>query len=319
MSTLAELHIDQDRFNRLIELAREEDLGTAGDITTLACSRQQTSCNALTPLIEACEPQADSDTSSVITAELVARQPGTIAGLELVPQIMQHFDKSLLFSPSEIIDSSKVQSGAVIGKIRGAPSAILTCERTLLNFIQKLSGIASLTSQYVNAIAGTGAQVFDTRKTTPGWRDLEKYAVRCGGGQNHRRGLHDAILVKDNHLAGVGSARLGGRVFEIMNSISRLKPSPDFVEFEVDSLDQLEQLFKVVGVDIILLDNFSVEDLKRAVVLRDNLSLTDKIALEASGGVTLETIRPIAETGVERISVGALTHSAVALDISLEL
>ena len=224
--------------------------------------------------------------------------------------------------------------------------------------MQRLSGIATQTRGFVDAVAGTSAKIYDTRKTTPGLRDLEKYAVRCGGGHNHRHGLHDAVLVKDNHLSGVSLDRLAQRAFEILNEVSKLSDPQEaaglsprdvgrvegsrrskrtaqeqwhtpersaqeqwhaaFVEFEVDSLEQFAELLKVVGIDVILLDNFSLVDLHRAVEIRDRQGLKGKIELEASGGITLDTVRPIAETGIERISVGALTHSAAAMDISME-
>lgn len=159
-------------------------------------------------------------------------------------------------------------------------------------------------------------RVLDTRKTLPGWRELDKYAVRCGGGENHRFGLYDAILIKDNHLAGVPVERLAGTLFEMLN---QRPESAEFVEVEVDSLDQLREVLKVVDVDIVLLDNFSLEQMREAVEIRDAAGLTNKLNLEASGGVSLETIGEIAATGVDRISVGALTHSAPSLDIGLDI
>ena len=195
---------------------------------------------------------------------------------------------------------------------------ILSAERVLLNFLQRLCGIATLTGSFVDAAAGTDAAIYDTRKTAPGWRVLEKYAVRCGGGRNHRRGLFDAVLIKDNHLAGVDPDRLAGTVFEMLNRLSTSDAKPAFVEVEADSPDQVEALLTVVGIDVVLLDNFSVENLREAVATRDRLGLGGKVALEASGGVTLETVTAVAETGVDRISIGALTHSPRAIDLSLE-
>ncbi|MCG3137079.1 MAG: Nicotinate-nucleotide pyrophosphorylase [carboxylating] [Phycisphaerae bacterium] len=296
--SLAELQIDADRFHRLLAQAREEDLGLQGDITSQVLF-------------------GAARASEQVTARLLIKAEGVIAGLALVPHILAAFDPGLHFE-ALLTDGTPVQKGQSAGEITGPVTALLAAERTLLNFLQRLSGVATLTHHYVQAVAGTGAGIYDTRKTTPGWRDLEKYAVRCGGGRNHRRGLHDAILVKDNHLAGIASERLAYRAFEILNNIAELKPAPKFVEFEVDNLQQFEALLKVVGIDIILLDNFAIEDMRTAVCRRDAAGLRGKVQLEASGGVNLTTVRAIAETGVERISVGALTHSAVALDISLE-
>jgi nicotinate-nucleotide pyrophosphorylase (carboxylating) len=195
---------------------------------------------------------------------------------------------------------------------------VLTVERTLLNFLQRLCGVATRTRAFVDAVAGTGAQILDTRKTIPGWRVLDKYAVRCGGGRNHRIGLFDAILIKDNHLAAFAPNRVAAGVHELLNRAAALNPPPKFVEVEVDTLDQAEQLFDVVGIDIILCDNFSLADLRRAVELRDARNLRGKVRLEASGGVDLSSVRAIAETGVDCISVGGLTHSTPALDLALD-
>lgn len=214
-----------------------------------------------------------------------------------------------------------VESGSEVGVLRASRSSALTVERTVLNFLGRMSGVATLTRQFVDAAhaANPDVLVMDTRKTIPGWRELDKYAVRCGGGTNHRDGLHDAILIKDNHLAGVPTERLASTLFDMLNRIDELPVKPKFVEVEVDNLTQFEQVCRVLGVDIILLDNFSGEDLRRVVEMRDSLGLSGKLALEASGGVTLETIADIAATGVDRISVGALTHSAPALDIGLDM
>jgi nicotinate-nucleotide pyrophosphorylase (carboxylating) len=312
MPTLRDLHIDEDRLQRLIALAKEEDLGAAGDITTQAVSGQL------------------SAVSEEVCAQIVAREEGVVCGLEIAPFILAAYDSGLRLEKSEVADGDGVKAGTSLGRLRGDRCAILSCERVVLNFMQRLSGIATQARRFVDAVAGTGAKIYDTRKTTPGLRDLEKYAVRCGGGHNHRHGLHDAILVKDNHLAGVSTERLAQRAFEILNTVAEFSDPEQakrtaqeqwhtqFVEFEVDSLEQFEQLLKVVGIDVILLDNFSLDDLRRAVQLRDRQGLSGKLELEASGGITLETVPPIAETGVERISVGALTHSAAAMDISLE-
>ena len=175
-----------------------------------------------------------------------------------------------------------------------------------------------MTRRYVEAIAGSTARIYDTRKTTPGWRTLEKYAVRCGGGCNHRHGLYDAVLLKDNHLAGIPTAKLAAHLFDLLNRLDTAGPNPPFVEVEADSLEQVEELFRVVGINAVLLDNFTLEGLREAVALRDARGLRGKVELEASGGITLNSVRAVAETGVERISVGAITHGATAIDLALE-
>ncbi len=189
---------------------------------------------------------------------------------------------------------------------------LLAGERTALNFLQHLSGIATLTQKYVDAVAGFPCQILDTRKTTPGWRVLEKYAVRCGGGHNHRMGLYHAILIKDNHLAALGGGP--GAIRKALGLVRQRLGSSFPVEIEVDDLEQLNMALTCKP-DMVLLDNMNVTDLQEAVQLRN--ALAPEVKLEASGGVTLDNVRAIAETGVERISVGALTHSAPALDIAL--
>lgn len=279
-------------------MARDEDLG-AGDITAAL-------------LADAPEPAA---------FRLLMKQPGVFAGRELAGAVLRAYDKSIDIEWSEAATDGARIGGAptALAVIRGPRGAVLSAERVMLNFVQRLCGVATLTRRYVDAIAGTGAAIYDTRKTTPGWRSLEKFAVRCGGGRNHRNGLHDAVLVKDNHLVGVETPRLAVFLFELLNRASSLERKPDFVEVEADTPEQAAELFKVVGIDVVLLDNFSIRDLSSVVELRDSLGLKNKVALEASGGITLETIGPVAQTGVERISVGAITHSAVALDLSLEM
>jgi nicotinate-nucleotide pyrophosphorylase (carboxylating) len=207
----------------------------------------------------------------------------------------------------------------------------MAAERVALNFVQRLGGIATATRRYVQAVAGTGAEIYDTRKTTPGWRDLEKYAVRVGGGKNHRRGLYDAVLIKDNHLAVLAKAgeadpiaAVGLRLASARVSLGELA----FVELEVDNLDQFARALRLEGVDIILLDNMTPDAMRQAVRMRDLAGLkpatygagpSRRVTLEASGGITLENVRAVAETGVERIAVGAITHSASAVDIALDI
>ncbi len=297
MTDLATLSIDIGHLRSLIELAFAEDLGHSGDITTQACGLHGDGCGTLR-----------------------ARTTGIICGLALIPHILAAVDEHLTFSPATgVRDGSTIDADHVLGTITGPYAAMLTSERTVLNFVQRLSGIATMTGRFVAAVDHTPATIYDTRKTTPGWRDLEKYAVRCGGGHNHRSGLHDAILIKDNHIAGTDSTRLGHALFEILNEAGNLRPAPRFIEVEVDTLDQLEQVFTIVGIDIVLLDNFTLADMRAAVARRNALNLQERVALEASGGVTLDSVSSIAETGVDRIAVGALTHSATALDVGLDI
>ncbi|MFO0839539.1 MAG: nicotinate-nucleotide diphosphorylase [Phycisphaerae bacterium] len=305
----------------LIAAALAEDLADRGDITA-----------ALLP-----------DGTKVIDAAVVPRCAGVLCGLVLIPTILRAFEErgggvvACLPDPRNgkpIEDGSSIVAGEHIATIRGPRAAVLAVERTLLNFLTRMSGVATLTRRYVDAARAVNprVQVLDTRKTIPGWRELDKYAVRCGGGTNHRFGLFDAILIKDNHLAGVPSSRLAATLSEMLNhreqgTGNREQERPGgasaalqaFVEVEVDSLEQLREVCRVVGVNYVLLDNFNLHQLRAAVVLRDSLGLRGKVELEASGGVTLDTIAEIAATGVERISVGAITHSAPGLDIALDL
>lgn len=272
----------------LVNLALAEDLGDAGDRTTLA-------------LIPA-------DQSA--TAAFVARAGGVVAGLPAAAMVCASVDQRLTLTP-HISDGTEVEPGTRIATVSGPLRSILVAERTALNFLQRLGGVATLTRRYVAAVAGTKARILDTRKTTPGWRLLEKYAVRMGGGTNHRFGLYDAILIKDNHIAGVGG--------DVRRAVELARAYPGnaglAVEVEVDSLEQLDRVLPA-GPEIVLLDNMPPEVLRAAVARRDAVS--PGTLLEASGGVNLTTVRGIAETGVDRISVGALTHSAVALDVALD-
>lgn len=266
---------------RVVEAALVEDVGT-GDVTT----------------------EATVDADAVGTAELVTRAPGVVAGLEAAEAVFRALDPEIRFE--RLVDEGQtVTTPTAVARVSGPLRAILTGERTALNLLARLSGIATLTKRYVDAVAGTGAAILDTRKTTPGLRVLEKQAVAAGGGRNHRFGLDDGVLVKDNHLRAAGSIR---------DSVDRLRASTDLpIEVECDTLDQVAEALEA-GVDAILLDNMSLDQLRAAVALAGG-----RARLEASGGVTLETVRAIAETGVDEISIGALTHSAPALDVSLEL
>jgi nicotinate-nucleotide pyrophosphorylase (carboxylating) len=272
----------------LVELAHAEDLGTTGDRTSMA-------------LIPA-------DQSA--TAAFVARSAGVVAGLPAARMVCGSVERSLPFEP-RVDDGERVERGHVLAVVSGSLRGILAVERTALNFLQRLSGVATLTRKYVDAVAGLRAKVLDTRKTAPGWRLLEKYAVRMGGGTNHRIGLYDGILIKDNHLAGLGG--------DIPKAISAARGFPGNaglpVIVEVDTFDQLEAALPCRP-EVVLLDNMTAQEMRAAVARRDAVS--PGTLLEASGGVNLTTVRDIAATGVDRISVGALTHSAPALDIGLD-
>jgi len=283
---------------RLVEMALEEDLGTAGDITSKAVIPGDLQGRAV----------------------FVARAAGVVAGLPAVELVLQTVHTPLLKFQPLVQDGTGVAPGDRLAVVSGLMEFILTSERTALNFLQHLSGIATLTRRYVDAVAGLPCQILDTRKTIPGWRLLEKYAVRCGGGHNHRMGLYDGILVKDNHLAALNGAGFG--IYDAVEMAQKLVGGSVPIEIEVDNLAQFDHALACCP-EIILLDNMSLEDLREAVRRRDlEESRMDpharKALLEASGGVTLETVRAIAETGVDRISVGALTHSAAALDIALD-
>ncbi len=252
----------------------------------------------------------------------MARRRGVVAGLPGVAIALAAVDPRLRWTP-RTTDGSAVGEAEQVGSIEGPARGLLTAERIVLNFLGRLSGIATLTRQYVDAVAGTVARIYDTRKTTPGWRRLEKYAVRCGGGWNHRGGLDEAVLIKDNHLA-LGTTCDDRRVrFAPAEAVARARQfvaehsaRPEMpIEVEVDTLAQLDVVLPARP-DLVLLDNMSTDELRRAVVARN--AFDRAIELEASGGVTLATVRQIAETGVDRISVGALTHSAAAVDFGLD-
>ena len=272
----------------LVRLALAEDFGTTGD----------------------CTSRATIPATTLATAAFVARAEGVVAGLPVADLVCRAVSPDLTFT-SVVPDGTLTQRGTVLATVSGPLRAVLAAERTALNFLQRLSGVASLTKQFVDAAAGTAAKMLDTRKTTPGWRLLEKYAVRAGGGTNHRIGLYDGILIKDNHLAG-----LGGDVRRAVEAARAFPGNAGLpVEVEVDTLDQLEHAL-AVRADIVLLDNMSLEQLRAAVARRN--AVAPGVLLEASGGVNLSTVGAIAATGVDRISVGALTHSAPALDIGLD-
>ena len=268
----------------VVRMALAEDLGRAGDVTAQACIPE----------------------GARMRAVFAARKAGVLAGIDCVPLAVLAMDPKASIA-LKLCDGDAFQAGAVLAEVEADARAFLAAERTALNLLGRLCGIATLTRAYVEAVAGTRARIADTRKTTPGLRALEKHAVLCGGGVNHRFGLDDAILIKDNHVAvcgGVGEAVRRARA--VVGHLMK-------VEVEVDGLDQLDEAL-AAGPDVIMLDNFTLPMLREAVA-----RTAGRITLEASGGVNLETVRGIAETGVDVISVGALTHSAPALDVGLDV
>jgi nicotinate-nucleotide pyrophosphorylase (carboxylating) len=288
----------EDDLRQIIRLAVREDLDRGQDWTTVALV----------------------DSGRKGRAAMVARQAGVIAGIRAVHVVIDEMQASIEFQP-RAVDGDQVAAGAMVGELSGAARDMLTCERPLLNVVGRLSGIATLASEYVKQVAGTGARIYDTRKTIPGWRRLEKYAVQCGGGCNHRIGLFDAILIKDNHLACAAeenlspaeAVRKARRFAESLVAEVGMPCMP--IEVEIERLEQLDDVLRAAP-DIILLDNMRPELLRAAVARRNELALQTE--LEASGGVSLETVREIAVTGVERISCGGLTHTVRWLDVALD-
>jgi nicotinate-nucleotide pyrophosphorylase (carboxylating) len=270
-----------DTLERLAYAALAEDVGE-GDVTT--------------------EAVVDADATG--GAVIFLKEPGVVCGLGIVEAVFHALDGEIEVD-ALVGEGSLVESGTAVARLSGPLRAILTGERTALNFLGRLCGIATLTQRYVDAVEGTGVAILDTRKTTPGLRVLEKHAVAIGGGRNHRLGLDDGVLIKDNHL------RAGGSIREAVESVRAATRLP--IEVECDTIEQVSEALEA-GVDAILLDNMTPDRLVAAVVL-----VRGRARLEASGGVTLDNVRAIAETGVDEISIGALTHSARSLDVSLEL
>lgn len=268
---------------RLVELAIEEDLGR-GDVTSEATLEAKT-----------------------VTGNVVARQPLVLAGIGIVPVVVEVAGAHSIEIVRSAEDTKAVAADTVVCELRGDVRELLGIERVTLNFLQRMSGVATLTRRYVEAIAGTGARIIDTRKTLPGWRTLDKYAVAAGGGSNHRFALDDGILIKDNHVAACGGVR---------PAIERARASAHHllkIEVECDTLAQVDEAV-AAGADVILLDNMRPDTLREAVK-----KIGGKARTEASGGVTLTNVREVAETGVDLISVGALTHSAPGVDLGLDL
>ena len=272
----------KDIYLPLVRSALAEDVGS-GDVTTMSLIPQ------------------DSFASGVI----VAKEPLVVAGVDLAIASFRELEKSIDFSV-EVLDGQDGDFFQPLIRIHGPARALLTAERTALNFVQRLSGIATLTAKFVQQVSGTNTKILDTRKTVPGWRVLEKYAVACGGGINHRFGLYDQVMIKDNHLVAVG-----GNIKKAVKCARENYPKLK-IEVEADTVEQAKTAAEA-GADIILLDNMSCEELIQSIELISGRSKT-----EASGGITMDTVREIAETGVDYISIGALTHSAPAVDIGFD-
>lgn len=279
--------LDLKAVDCLIELALAEDIGP-GDVTTDAL---------IDPKLRG-------------RAELIARERGTLAGMPVVRRLLKTFDPKLKLS-NALKDGAALERNTLIGVIGGPVASILTIERTLLNFLQYLSGIATTTRRYVDAIAGTGAKLLDTRKTLPGWRSLSKYAVAIGGGTNHRVGLHDQVLIKDNHLGASGLSPAAA-----VRAARGAAPRKMRIEVEVETI-RGARAAALDGADIVMLDNMSLARMKKAVAAIRRVRA--ETIIEASGGITLRNIAAVARTGVDWISVGAVTHSATSLDIALEM
>lgn len=273
--------------HELIRMALAEDIGV-GDVTSLYFVPEDRKARAF----------------------VTVRKEGVITGMGLAEAVFLEVDPTLDVQVL-VEDGGKVAPGAMLMKVEGKARSILTAERTALNFLQRLCGVATLTSRYVSLVKHTNAKILDTRKTTPGYRALEKKAVLDGGGVNHRMGLYDRAMVKDNHLVAEGGI---AALQEAIRKLNEEKPQVE-VELEADRLEQVEAFLELEGVDYILLDNMDLTELREAVAMRDE---RHRVRFEASGGVNLETVAEIAETGVDFISVGALTHSAPALDIGLD-
>jgi nicotinate-nucleotide pyrophosphorylase (carboxylating) len=271
----------------ILDLALAEDVG-GGDVTTLATVPAGTHARGT----------------------LVAKAAGVVSGVDVAGAVFHRVNPAVAYLP-RVPDGARVRPGDPIARVEGLAGSLLTAERVALNLLQRLSGVATLTARYVEAVAGTRARIIDTRKTTPGLRLLEKAAVRHGGGHNHRFGLADGVLIKDNHLAALGAPG-PGRVRRAVELARARAPHTLRIEVEVTTLAEVEEAV-AAGADVILLDNMDVPTIGQAVEL-----VAGRALLEASGGMTLEKVRAVAETGVDLISVGALTHSAPALDISLE-
>jgi nicotinate-nucleotide pyrophosphorylase (carboxylating) len=287
----------------LIRVAKDEDLGSAGDDVTSRLLIPET---------------------QVGVGTLVQKDVGIACGLPIVEMICRTYDERLRVEQIpgfhlDIIEGRFSDTRVTpLLRVRGPLRSLLSAERVILNFLQRMSGVATLTHRFVKRAQGTAARIVDTRKTLPGFRLLDKYAVRRGGGYNHRLGLYDGLLVKDNHLSVVPLKEMAAYLSRVVSQ-SRAENPARPVEVEVDQIEQLREVLKVDGIDVILLDNMDCPSMEEAVAMRNRANRKGTTELEASGGITIETVRSVALTGVERIAVGAITHSAPALDIGLEV
>jgi len=307
---------------RLLELCRDEDLGGPLVFGFGGASTHEPWLGDVTAFATLAD-------DSVIRAELRARKPTVVAGLALLPELIEVFAPDIAATPA-FADGEAAEAGQTLSVLEGPGRQVVAVERTMLNLLARLCGVASAARRYASLVSHTGAHVYDTRKTTPGLRVLEKYAVRCGGGRCHRIGLHDALLIKDNHIAHVSKDQLASFVSAAVERAHEWSKQRGitlaFCECEVDRLDQLETILGVgrgCGLDVMLLDNMPPDVLREAVAMRDRAMsdgrLRKPLELEASGGVREDTIAAIAKTGVERISVGAITHSAISADLGLDV
>jgi nicotinate-nucleotide pyrophosphorylase (carboxylating) len=286
--------LDMKKVRPLLKLAADEDLGH-GDTTS----------------------ELLFDDNVIEKVSIISREEIVVCGMQVVKELLKMYDKRLKLKIL-VKDGQHAYVGCRLATIEGPLRSILTAERVVLNFLQRLSGIATTTRKYVRAIQGTKAKIYDTRKTLPGWRVLEKYAVRCGGGHNHRLGLYDGILIKDNHLAQLGR-NFQSKLTKIVKEARKVRHAK-FIAVEVDHVDnQLNYVLEIPGIDIVLLDNMGQWQLKHAVDMRNKMcGKGKKPLLEASGNITLASVSAIAQCGVERIAVGAITHSATAVDIGVD-
>ncbi len=295
-----QVELDLEKIKDIVQLAIKEDIGT-GDITS-----------------EIFIPEG-SESEGI----LIAKEDGIVAGLPVAGYVLSQIDENVILT-SNIEDGSRVRKDTIIGSVKGLTLSLLSAERLVLNFLQRLSGIATVTNRFVERIKEYRTQIMDTRKTAPGWRYLEKYAVRVGGGINHRMGLYDQILIKDNHLKTMGSEKENGAISRLVRKAREQIESGTLIEVEVEDLCQIRNVVNA-GVDIILFDNMEPSKIREAVDMvrefeKNQGAGTGKVILtEASGNITIENVEEYAEAGVDRISVGAITHSARALDISFEI
>ena len=295
-----QVELDLEKIRDIVQLAIKEDIG-GGDITSKIFIPD------------------GSETKGM----LIAKEAGIVAGLPVAGYVLSQIDENLIFT-SNIEDGSRVKKGTIIGSVKGLTLSLLSAERLVLNFLQRLSGIATATNRFAEKIKGYGTQIMDTRKTAPGWRYLEKYAVRVGGGINHRMGLYDQILIKDNHLKIMGSEKENGVISRLVRKAREQIENGMLIEVEVEDLCQIKDVVDA-GVDIILFDNMEPSKIREAVdIVREIEKNQDAgtgkaILTEASGNITIENVEEYADAGVDRISVGAITHSARVLDISFDI